>query len=234
MKKFTFLGLVLVLLAFTAIPVFAGSPNGHGNGGNAGQSSGNGNQDQNKGQGVGHGQKNKNNTFGEQGNGNQGKRMRTPFYLQGTIASISGAEAMTTTLTISVTHGNAQVKQFIGSDITITVTTADIFEINQVGEPEGTTTESPTTNSTDDETPGNRVPITKLDLKVGDIVAIHGNVVGDVFQATLITVYIRTPETGETISGTMMTTGQFGLSGAKFGMKRGLVFKLSTGGFESP
>ncbi len=217
MKKFMFLGLVLVLLAFAAIPVFAASSNGHGNGGNTSQN-GSGNGNQNRGQGVGH-DKNQSNKPNGQGNHGQGNRMRTPFYLQGEIKSITGM-----TVTVTVTHANAQAKQFIGTDITITVTdTTKIFKINQTAEEgEGTTTAAPAMSSTDDETPGNRVPITFADLKAGDIVAIHGNVVGGVYQATLITVYVRAPESGETTMG----AGPFGLGAGKFGQKHGFSFKI--------
>lgn len=217
MKKITFLGLVLVLIAFTVIPVFAAG-NGHGNGGNAGQNSGTGNQ--NKGSGIGRGRSG-NQTSGQGVNGNQGNRMRTPFYLQGTIVA---SDTVTMTLSVSVIHGNAPVKGFIGKEIPIKASNSTmIFRITQGGEDESQgTSNAPATSVTDDETPGNRVPITFGELRKGDIVAIHGNVVGGVFQATLITVYVRAPEAGET--GAHL--GPFGLNAGKFGLKHGLSLKI--------
>jgi hypothetical protein len=210
MKKFFILGLVLFLLAFSVAPVMAAKPNnGHGNGANSGQNNGVGNsnqtnqqdrdqtreqdRDQTRINGVGrmnaHSLLTRNNQIS--------MRMRTPFYLQGTITSV-----ISDTLTVDVFHGNAQVKQYIGSTepISVTVTnTTRIFKINQMDEPEDMTASAPSTSSTDEETPANRVAITLNDLAEGDIVAIHGNVVGDTFNATLITVYTKTlaglPET---------------------------------------
>jgi len=190
MKKLTILGLIMVLLAFSAIPVMAAGPNhGHGNGASAGHGNGGGNgnqtmqQDNNQSRNNGRG---KSNAPGLVGKNNQtSMRTRTPFYLQGTITSV-----VSDTLTISVTHGNAQVKQAIGSDLTVIITdTTMIFEITQGDEPDVTAPTTPDISSTDEETPGNRVPIEIGDLAKGDRVAIHGNVDGGTFNATLITVY---------------------------------------------
>lgn len=201
MKKVTLIGLVVILLAFSVAPVMAAGPNnGHGNSGHTGQGKGGGNRDQTRQQETEqiriHGRGRFSNS-GITGKGNQhSNRMRTPFYLQGVIQSkgtVSGT--ITDTLTISVTHGNAQVKQFIGSVLTLTVDdTAKIFKITQSDEPEGTESVAPTTSSTDEETPPNRVPIDFGQLAKGDRVAIHGNVVDGVFHATLITVYVKIGE----------------------------------------
>jgi hypothetical protein len=201
MKKVTILGVVLILLAVSVFPVMAATnqSNGHGNGQgnghgvNTGQSNAGGNGDQTKerdqmstnktGRGGIHGAHGTQNSM----------RMRTPFYLQGTITAKS-TSGMTETLTISLTHGNAQVKEFFGTGITVTATGAAIFKIDQTlgDENEGTT------ESTNDEgTTGNRQPIDFGQLAVGQYVAIHGNLVNGVYQARLITVYIRTP-LGET------------------------------------
>jgi hypothetical protein len=203
MKKFFILSLVLVLLAFSVAPVMAAKPNnGHGNGASSGQNNGvgNGNQsnqqdrdqtreqdrDQTRNNGVG-----RLNALGLLARNNQtSMRMRTPFYLQGTITSV-----ISDTLTVDVFHGNSRVKEYIGSSepISITVSTsARIFKITQGDETESTSSSAPSTNSTEEETSANRQAITLADLKEGDIVAIHGNVVGDIFNATLITVYSRT------------------------------------------
>lgn len=199
MKKLGYLGLVMVLLAFSVVPVFAASPNGHGNGVSTGQ--GNSNQDQNgqqnRGLGIGRGHS-KINTSEKGKNENPGNRMRTPFYLQGTIIS---TDTMTMTLTISVTHGNAQVKQFIGNDLTVKASnTTKIFKLTQGEETETetdiTASEASSTSSTDDETPGNKVAITFGQLAAGDKVAVHGNVVGGVYEATSITVYVNSAQTG--------------------------------------
>jgi hypothetical protein len=199
MKKVTLLCLVLILLAVSVVPVMAAGPNnGHGNGGNSGQGNSAGNQirQQDKDQLK---IKNQDGTThpGLGVNGNHGgRRMRTPFYLQG---AIFGTTA--NTITVTLIHGNAQVKQSLGKELTLQVpATTKIFQITQGGEGEesgetgapATSGESITTNG-DDDTPGNRVPTTLDKLVAGQKVAIHGNVVAGVFIATLITVYIQTP-----------------------------------------
>ncbi len=201
MKKFTMIGLVIILLAFSAIPVLAAGPNhGHGNGVSAGQSSNGGNRNQNRNQGSNNDRDNRVSVTAERGkNGQNSHRMRTPFYLQGMITKIDTA---TMTVTVQVVHGNAQVKQFIGVDLPIKFSaTTMIFKITQGDETEGTASSAPSTSPTDDETPPNRVAIPFTDLKVGDVVAIHGNVVGGVYDATLATVYVKVatgqPEVGE-------------------------------------
>ncbi len=202
MKKFTMIGLVIVLLAFSAVPVLAAGPNhGHGNGANSSQNSNGGEQNQNKGQAKKLSRGNGVSVTGARGKNNvNSMRMRTPFYLQGTIDTID-TTAMTVTVTVS--HGNAQVKQFVGAvDMPITIVFTDttkIYKITQTGDETETVAPAPSTSSTDDDTPANRVAITFADLKVGDLVAIHGNVVATTvnnvttraFDATLVTVYVR-------------------------------------------
>jgi len=207
MKKVTILGVVLILLAVSVFPVMAATnqsnghgngqgnsqENGHGNGVNTGQSNAGGNGDQtrerdqvrtsNTGRGAIHG------SHGTQ----NGMRMRTPFYLQGTITAKSPS-GMTETLTISLTHGNAQVKEFFGTGITVTATGAAIFRIDQSN---GDENEGTTASTNDEGTAGDRQPIDFGQLQEGQYVAIHGNLVNGVYQARLITVYIRTP-LGET------------------------------------
>jgi len=203
MKKVALLSLVLLLLAVSVVPVMAagGQPNNHGNGNGAGQgnnnSSGQGNgggnrdhqkqqdRDQDRNQ-----DRDRSSNPGSGGNGNQGHgQVRGPFYLQGTISGIAGE-----TITVTVTHGNAKVKEYIGSDLTIqTNESTQIFQITQGGEISGTVgTDVSTGSETDDEgTPSNRIPITFDQLAVGQKVAIHGNLADSVFTARLITVYIR-------------------------------------------
>ena len=203
MKKVALLSLVLILLAVSVVPVMAagGQPNNHGNGNGAGQgnnnSSGQGNgggnrdhqkqqdRDQDRNQ-----DRDRSSNPGSGGNGNQGHgQVRGPFYLQGTISGIAGE-----TITVTVTHGNAKVKEYIGSDLTIqTNESTQIFQITQGGEISGTVgTDVSTGSETDDEgTPSNRIPITFDQLAVGQKVAIHGNLADSVFTARLITVYIR-------------------------------------------
>ncbi len=199
MKKVTLLSLILILLAISVVPVMAAGPdNGHGNGVSSGQGNSAGAQtrQQAKEQIKLQDRENKTNR-GVGKDGNQG-RMRTPFYLQGTIKEINPT---TKTLTITLIHGNAQVKPFFSTGLTMQVTDGTkIFQLTQVNEGEdigesvapATSGESITTNS-DDDTPGNRVPITFDQLLVGQKVAIHGNVVASAFNATLVTIYIQTP-----------------------------------------
>ena len=203
MKKVTILGVVLILLAVSVFPVMAatnqsnghgnGQGNGHGNGVSTGQSNAGGNGDQTKerdqvrtsntGRGAIHGSHGIQNTM----------RMRTPFYLQGTITAKSGT-GLAETLTISLTHGNAQVKEFFTTGITVTATGAAIFRIDQSN---GDENEGTTASTNDEGTTGDRQPIDFSQLQVGQYVAIHGNLVNGVYQARLITVYIRAP-LGET------------------------------------
>ncbi len=209
MKKFMMIGLIVILLAFSAVPVLAAKPNNHGrgNGVGAGQGSNGGDRNQNRVQDTTQSRTNlQGNGLGV--NGERGKnnhtsmRMRTPFYLQGTIESIVDSQAMT--ITVEVVHGNAQVKSFIGNTITLTLSSdTQIFKITQGGDNEGTEASAPSTNTSDEETPGNRVPIEfsgPNGLAVGDVVAIHGNVVTTTqngvdthtYNATLVTVYVKT------------------------------------------
>lgn len=194
MKKVTLLSLVLILLAVSVVPVMAaGSNNGHGNGNGTGQGNSAGDQDQTKQQEKDQEkvrEQVKINYPGLGGNGNQEHmRMRTPFYLQGTITAIDTAVK---TLTVNLIHGNAQVKQYLGTDLTLQASeTTMIFKITRGDESEGTADQAPTTGTNDDETPSNRVPITFDQLVIGQKVAIHGNLVEGVYTARLVTVYIQ-------------------------------------------
>lgn len=215
MKKVTLLGVILILLAFSVVPVMAagnqgnGHGNGHGNGqGNgvsAGQTQNEGNNDQtrDRDQTKTRDQTRLNNlgrgaNRGARGNQNS-TRMRTPFYLQGIVTAIkpSTTTPMTDTLTISLIHSSAQVKKFFTTEITITVpTNTQIFQLTQGIENENE-------NGEEEGMPGNRVPITLAvfnQLALNHKVAIHGNVINGVYTARLITLYIQTPttETSET------------------------------------
>jgi hypothetical protein len=216
MKKIAYLGIVLILLAVIAVPAMAKSPNnngngnggshGNGNGASAGESStgvipadqGQGNQTNHQNQ---HDQGNRGNS-GVRGNGNQGQtHPNTPFYLQGTVDKI---DTGTGTITVTLTHGNAMVKQFIGTYLKIKVTGAtQIYEITREVDDEAgggestapilTSSESATSNEGD----SNRVIIPFDQRIVNQKVAIHGNLVNGVYTARLITVYIQAP-VGET------------------------------------
>ncbi len=212
MKKVTVFGTILIMLAVLVVPVLAKTPsNPNGNSANPGQgnvqvvTTGDKNQvrdqekdkqqtqDRNGNNGV---RGNGNN--GEEGKGNQNQsRMRTPFYLQGEISAIDPA---TMTITVTLTHGNSQVKQYLGDTLTLQATdTTQIFKITQGDEEETEAGEfaAPAINSSESENSGedgsNRVAIPFDQLAVGDIVAVHGNLMDSVFTATLITVYVRTP-----------------------------------------
>jgi len=192
MKRIAFFGAILVLLAASAVPVLAKTPgNNNGNAANGGsaitqnlpeelqQQAEHQVQDHNQSQGAQHSQNANHNQFretNEVGNGSQGQssRMRTPFYLQGSITAI---DTVTQTLTVSITHGNAQVKASIGMTLTLQANdSTQIYKIIQGNDGEMET--------------GNRLPITFDQLAVNDIVAIHGNLVDGVYQVTLITVYV--------------------------------------------
>jgi hypothetical protein len=199
MRKFTIIGIVIVLLAFSAIPVFGAGPNnGHGNGNGVGQSNTTGDKNQTRQQDKDQTQNRDQVRLSNPGRSalrNQaGNRMRQPFYLQGTIKSINSTNH---TLTITVFHANARAKQFIGTDLVVTVsTTARIFEVHQGNDSEGSASSTPSFStapsaSSNDEGPGERVAITFSKLAAKDIVAIHGNLVGEVYNATLITVYTK-------------------------------------------
>ena len=193
MKKFAFLGIVLVLLAATAVPVLAKSPNnGKGNTPNGGNvtvpvvSSAEQEQEQqqvqdhNQQHGMQMSQIHNQNQFKEEnqnaiGMGNQGQssRMRTPFYLQGTITA---ADPGLQTITVSVYHANAQLKASIGMDLTLQASdTTLIYKIMQANNAESDA--------------GSRVAIPFDQLAVNDIVAVHGNLVDGVYQCMMVTVY---------------------------------------------
>jgi hypothetical protein len=213
MKKVAYIGVVLILLAVIAAPALAKTPNhGNGKGGSEGQGAstgvdpgGQGNHGNHNNQ---HNQGDKGNQGG-MGNGNQGQtHPNTPFYLQGTIKTV---DTGTKTITVTLTHGNAMVKQFIGKDLTIKATDAtQIYKITQGVNDEsgegksatsvlGTSDGSSTSESENSlEGDSNRVAIPFDQMAVGQEVAIHGNLVNGVYTARLITVYIHTPVGGPT------------------------------------
>ncbi len=204
MKKVAYLGVILALLVFAVVPALAkGGNNGNGNSSSAGNSTtpvvvSKGDKDQGKGQDKDKNQDRDRDQNHAGGNGNQGQssRMRTPFYLQGTLTAVDNTAK---TITVEVVHANAQVKSSIGMTITLQYTdTTQIFKLTQ-GEDENETnvsqSSSPsiTTTTDEDETEnGNRVAISFDDLQqlIGDKVAIHGNLVNGVYQLTLVTVYV--------------------------------------------
>jgi hypothetical protein len=193
MKKITLLGLVLLLLAVSVVPVMAkdGTSNGQGNGVGTGQGNNKGNHGQGGDQ-THDRQQDRDSNPGSHGN-SSANRTRRPFYLQGTISAIDTAAK---TITVTVFHGNAPVKQFLGTDLLLHTNEGMlIFLITQGGDSEGdaaqTGTSTTSDNTTNNGSPANRVPITFDQLEVGQKVAIHGNLVEGVFTARLITVYIR-------------------------------------------
>lgn len=203
MKKITVLCLVLVLLAASAVPVMAakGDNNGQGNGQGQGNTNNGGDQDQQQQQDQNRDQyrdqdrnreKDKNSNPGSGRNGNhEHMHKRAPFYLQG---NISALDAGAGTITVTLMQGNAKVKEYIGTDLTmLTNENTLIFQITQGDEISGTLgTDSGDVGDTDDDgEPSNRIPITFDELAVGQKVAIHGDLVDQVYTARLITVYIR-------------------------------------------
>ena len=205
MKKVAILSIVLVLLVVSVVPVMAKGPNnGHGNGVGTGQGnpagSSSGDRDQVRQQNHDGASNN-----GARGNGNHGQnRMRTPFYLQGVISAV---DTTAKTLTVTLIHGNAKVKEYIGTDLTLQATVATlIFKITQGDEAESEIGESRVpgeageTSVGSDESDTGRVPITFDQLAVGQKVAIHGNLVDGVYLTRLITVYLEMP-IGESTGG---------------------------------
>jgi hypothetical protein len=193
MKKVTILGIVLVLLAVSVVPVMAKNPpNGNGNGASAGHGNSAGvnpgDRDQER-------QQKQDRQSNISTNGNHGRgRMRTPFYLQGTITTV---DQVAKTITVTLIHGNAQVKQNIGDELVIQVPDGTlIFKLTQGGEDESGTGETAAPALGSEDTDMNRVRITLpelAELADGQKVAIHGNVADSVFTARLITVYIQAP-----------------------------------------
>lgn len=200
MKKLTILSLILILLAFSVVPVMAakGENNGHGNGQNQGQGNNGGDQDQQQDR-VRQQDKDQikdKDTSSKPGSGARGNhehtRVRTPFYLQGTISSLDAG-----TITVTLTHGNAKVKEYIGTNLALQTNESTlIFQIIQGDEISGTlgTDSGDGGDPDDDGEPSNRIPITLDQLAVGQKVAVHGNVVESGYAARLITVYIQTPD----------------------------------------
>ena len=200
MKKVALLSIVLILLAVSVVPVMAGDgqPNGRGNGVSAGQGNNGGNGDHEKQQDRDQDRdrdqdqlRDQSSNPGSARNGHQEHtRMRTPFYLQGTISAVGAG-----TLTVTLIHGNARVKQYLGTDLSLVVPEGtQIFQITQGDEISGIAgTDTSVRDVSDDGTPSNRIPITFDQLEVGQKVAIHGNLADSLFTARLITVYIQAP-----------------------------------------
>ena len=190
MKKVTIIGIVLIMLAVSVVPVMAKDPpHGNGNPNNTGQGNSTGVNPGDSDQERQQKQDRQTNNSGKV-NGNHGDaRMRTPFYLQGIISAVdSGAK----TITVTLIHGNAKVKEFIGTDLVIKTTDATlIYQVTQGDEGEsgtGETTE-PVLSTSEDDT--GRVPKTFADLAIGQKVAIHGRLLVNDYTARLITFYVQ-------------------------------------------
>ncbi len=190
MKKVTIIAIVLIMLAVSVIPVMAkdpphgkGNPNNTGQGNSTGVNPGDNDQERQQ-------QQDRQTNNSGKVNGNHGEaRMRTPFYLQGVISAVdSGAK----TITVTLIHGNAKVKEFIGTDLIIKTNDATlIYQVTQGDEGEsgtGETTEPVMSTSEDDN---GRVPKTFADLAIGQKVAIHGRLVVSDYTARLITIYVQ-------------------------------------------
>jgi hypothetical protein len=190
MKKVTILGIVLILLAVSVVPVLAKDPpHGNGNSNNAGQGNSTGVNPGDTDQ-VGQQKQDRQTNNSGNGNANHGEaRARTPFYLQGIISAVdSGAK----TITVTLIHGNAKVKGFIGSDLVIKTTDATlIYQVTQGDDGESATGETtePVLSTSEDGT--GRVPKTFADLAIGQKVAIHGRLVVSDYTARLITFYVQ-------------------------------------------
>ena len=201
MKKVAYLSVMVVMLFVLAVPVMAKTPN-HGNGNGNGQGNSAGVNPSDQGQGN---QANHNNQQNHENNGNNGAKgngiatsthNRSPFYLQGTIKSI---DTGTKIVTVTIFHGNAKVKNFIGTDLAIQATDATlIFKLTQgdegetVGGESATPVLSSSESTTSEDGDSNRVAIPFDQLEVGKKVAIHGYLVEGVYTARLITEYIQT------------------------------------------
>ena len=197
MKKLTMLGIVLILVAASVVPVMAKQSNpGQGNQDKTGQGSSAGAFPGGKNH-NGHGNPNGKSGNTAQGNGNHGAR-RMPFYLQGTITAI---DPTARTITVAVVHANARAKQYIGTDMTLqTSDTTLYFQVVQAGDEGASAASSESAAAlSNDENDLGRHAFTFEQLAVGQKVAVHGNLVNNVYTATLITVY--TPETPEGNTG---------------------------------
>ncbi len=213
MKKLFILGTILVLLVVAVVPVMAKSPHGNGNGNGNGNGvklttpvpslSSNTSDDMvtHPNNGRGHGKSNQgmgNSLSKNNGAQNQGRRS-TPFYLQGTISAV---DVTSDTITVTLTHGNAQVKQFIGTELFIKGEDAVVFEVTQGDDDEGEMigqATSPTVSSiagatNDEDNPAKmEIPFDLLAERIGKKVAIHGRVIDGEYIATMITVYVTEP-----------------------------------------
>jgi hypothetical protein len=229
MKKAVILSVVLILLTVTIVPAMADGPsNSHGIQISSNQENSTGTnpedtnqdrlQDQDRMQ-TGNG--NPNPGTGSNATGGDA-RMRTPFYLLGTITAIDIAAK---SVTISLTHGNAVVRQNIGTDLVVQTNDGTlIVHITQGNEREGTADRAPSSGMRDDgsgemsmsgearngaptissstgipvsDNPANRGYIVFDQLEIGQTVAIRGNLVDGVYTAILITVQSQVP-VGET------------------------------------
>jgi len=206
MKRLFLISLVFILLVATATSAMAAtsSSNGNGNGTGAGQGNGVGNQNRDEER-----NQNKNQSDDQEmererdrerySNPDTGKYKHqeknqwkyTPFYLQGVITAVDSGSR---TITVALNHGNAKVKEFIGSELTLAVPEGtQIFQITQA---DGDDDEDGTSSSvSEDGEPSNRIPITFDQLAVDQMVAIHGRLVEETYTARLITVYIQAPPT---------------------------------------
>jgi len=196
MKKIALISLVLILLSVTAIPVMAdpGSSNGHGNGASSGGGNSNGNQDwarerdKDKNRDVTRNQDKQRDRAGIGANGRtEHSRVRMPFYLQGIIVS---RDTNTYALVVTPYHGNARIKEFLGTNLTLQASAGTlIYKIDQGGDDsDGSNPES----TEEDGTPA-KVQIPFDQLEALQRVAIHGDLVDGVYVVRLITVYIREP-----------------------------------------
>jgi hypothetical protein len=213
MKKVAYLSIVLIMLAVITVPVMAKTPpHGNGNGNSSGKDTSTGVNPSDQGQGnhsdhQNQGNHNNNGNNGGNGNGSASStRNRTPFYLQGTIKSIDPG---TKIITVTLFHGNAQVKNFMYTDLAIQATDATlIFKLTQGdagettgGEAVGGESATPVMSSSEatssgenDSNDSNKVAIPFDQLEVGKVVAIHGNLVDGVYTARLITEYVRSTD----------------------------------------
>jgi hypothetical protein len=200
MKKVTILVIILVLLAVSVVPAMAKGPkHGQGNASTPGQGTstgvnpGDSNQERHQNQSRGA-------KISASGNGNHGQtRMRTPFYLQGIISAV---DTSAKTIKVTLIHGNAQVKQYIGLELTLQANDAtQIFKVTQGNENESESEWSTTPTLSNDVSEQSATPALSNDetdkvsinfdqLAVGQKVAIHGNLVNSIYSVRLITVYI--------------------------------------------
>ncbi len=217
MKRITIFGIIFVLLAVAVVPVMAKSP-AHGNG----KGNGNGNgvklttpvpsslpnstgvdtaTHPNNGRGRDKTNWGVGNSLSKNNGAQNQSRKSTPFYLQGIISAV---DPVSETITVTLTHGNAQVKQFIGAELTIQGGNAVVYQLTQGNDDDedigqatvpSVSSIAGETNENDDEGNPAKIVIPFADLEdfIGNKVAIHGRVMEDKYVAALITVYISEP-----------------------------------------